>query len=96
MAKGGRRSGCFEAGGILCGHRARTAFGPIPSVRTDALSRLAEVCRDLWRAECVTKGARPDAASYLSLTVLKTKEQRGKKVVAAEAVRTCGDNLILF
>ena len=57
MAKGGRRSGCFEAGGILCGHRARTAFGPIPSVRTDALSRLAEVCRDLWRAECVTKGA---------------------------------------
>ena len=28
-----------------------------PSVRKNALSGLAEVCRDLWRAECVTKGA---------------------------------------
>jgi hypothetical protein len=75
---------------------SRAVMVLIPNVRKNALSGVAEVCRDLWRTECVTKGARPDAASYLSLTVLKTKEQRGKKVVAAEAVRTCGDNLILF
>jgi hypothetical protein len=28
-----------------------------PNVPKNALSGVAEVCRDLWRAECVTKGA---------------------------------------
>jgi len=36
---------------------SRAVMVLIPSVQRDALSGVAEVCRDLWRAECVTKGA---------------------------------------
>ena len=59
MAKGGRRPRCFEAGGILCGHRARAVMVLSPACRETLLSGVAEACRGLWRAGYITKGVRP-------------------------------------
>ena len=78
MAKGGRRPRRFEAGGILCGHRARAVYGPILSVQRDVLSGIAEACRGLWRPGYIGKRVRPVVCPGKAGVVSRSQSCYGK------------------
>jgi hypothetical protein len=78
MAKGGRRPRRFEAGGILCGHRARAIVVLSPACRRTFSAVVAEACRGLWRAGYIGKRVRPVVCPGKAGVVSRSQSCYGK------------------